>query len=128
MILEIIKSNGGKLAKCKCDRCGKEFTRSYSLLNSKNHFCSKVCSGNGRPEPAPNVCMICGKPKDDTFYDKSDRLLCSKACYSAWWDKWYKANITWQRNCMPRNMGNDVSKDYYEYPKRGKLIINYIGV
>lgn len=125
MILKIVKSNGGQVAYCKCDRCGKEFKRGFGLLNAKNHFCSKQCSGTGRPLPAPNACIVCGKPKDDTFYDKSDRLICSKECYSIWWDTWCKQNITWERKCMPRNMGNDVSKDNYIYPKQGRLIAYY---
>jgi len=41
-------------------------------------------------------CVICHKPYDDTFYDKGNlgnaksggtRYLCSRECYSKWFDK-----------------------------------------
>lgn len=126
MILTIVKSNGGQVAYCKCDRCGKEFKRALKQINKHNHFCGRICAGGrGRPETNPNICIICGKPKDDTFYDKSDRLICSKECYSKWWDTWYKQNITWERKGMPRNMGNDVSKVNYTFYRQGRLIAYY---
>ena len=38
-----------------------------------------------------NVCIVCGKPKDDTFYDKSKyRLICNRECYSKYFDMWKK--------------------------------------
>ena len=91
MIIEIITGHSGKTAHCICDRCGKEITRAMSLLNTKNHFCSRDCSGNGRPEIIHNVCMVCGKPKDNTFYDKSDRPICSK-------------EYTWERKGLPQSV------------------------
>lgn len=42
-------------------------------------------------------CVMCNKKYDDTFYDKGNqgrsnwggtRYLCSKKCYSDWFDKW----------------------------------------
>ena len=44
----------------------------------------------------PTNCVICGIEYNDTFYDKGnmgmcksggDRYICSKACYSKWFDK-----------------------------------------
>jgi endogenous inhibitor of DNA gyrase (YacG/DUF329 family) len=124
VIVNIMKSNGGRLATCICDCCGKEFKRAYGLLNAKNHYCSRNCSGSGRPEVIPNACVICHKPKDNTFYDKSEtRPICSKACYSVWWDKWYKTNITWERKGLPRNTGNNVSITNNVFYKQGRLIL-----
>jgi endogenous inhibitor of DNA gyrase (YacG/DUF329 family) len=122
MIIKIVSSNGGKKAYCKCDRCGKEFTRSNSQVNQKSQYCSCECSGSGRPEVIPNACVICHKPKDNTFYDKSEtRPICSKACYSVWWDKWYKTNITWERKGLPRNTSNNVSITNNVFYKQGRL-------
>ena len=125
MILEIIKTNCGKVTHCKCDKCGKEFKRPLSQTNKHNHFCSRDCAGSGRSEFNPNVCKICGKPRDNTFYDKSaTRPLCSKACYSKWFDDYYKLCVKWERKRPPNNMGNDVKRDYV-YPKQGRLIAYY---
>ena len=127
MILEIIKTHSGKLAYCKCDKCNKEFTRANSLLNQKSQYCSRECSGSGRAEINPNMCVVCGKPKDNTFYDKSaTRPLCSKACYSKYADDYYKACVKWERKRPANNMGNDVKKVNYSFYKTGTLhLANY---
>lgn len=48
-------------------------------------------------------CIVCNLPYNDTFYDKGNmgnaklnggnRYLCSKACYSAWFDIWQKQGV-----------------------------------
>ncbi len=46
-----------------------------------------------------NKCIICGKKRDNTFYDKSDyRPLCNKQCYSVWFDDCRKRDIEYANN------------------------------
>jgi hypothetical protein len=124
MITKITENNYGKMAHCICDRCGKEFIKQVSHLNKKNHYCSRDCSGTGRPEAVQNYCIICHKPKDDTFYDKSARPICSKACYSVYFDNCYRRDVWWERKRPANNMGNNVSKKPVFW-KTGRLNCNY---
>jgi endogenous inhibitor of DNA gyrase (YacG/DUF329 family) len=125
MIIEITKSNMGKTAHCICDKCGKEFNRPISLLNAKNHYCSRECCGGGRSEVNPNACSICGKPRDNSFYDKSStRPLCSKACYSVYFDNHFASYNTWERKGLPRNVDNNVSITNNVFYKQGRLILS----
>lgn len=46
MIIEKIANSTGFTCKCKCDWCGKKFSRSSSnVAKKKNHFCNRVCWG-----------------------------------------------------------------------------------
>ena len=124
MIVKVEKHSNGKLAYCICDRCGKEFTRSNSQVNQKSQYCSRECCGHGRSEINPNACVICGKVKDISFYDKSStRPLCSKDCYSKFFDNHFATCNTWERKGLPRNMGNNVSKETPVFWKTGRLIL-----
>jgi endogenous inhibitor of DNA gyrase (YacG/DUF329 family) len=124
MIVKVIQGSYGKTAHCICDKCGKEFKKAYAALNAKNHYCSRKCSGSGRPEVIPDACIICHKPIDNTFYDKSEtRPICSKACYSIYFDNCYKRDVWWERKCMPRNVGNNVSMVNNKFYKQGRLIL-----
>ena len=122
MITKITKSNMGKTAHCICDKCGKEFNRPISLLNAKSHYCSRECCGGGRSEINPNACVICGKVKDNSFYDKSStRPICSKACYSIYFDNCHKRDVWWERKGLPRNVDNNVSMVNNRFYKQGRL-------
>lgn len=101
MIIETIKGyTKGYAAKIKCDYCGKEFMRGLSKAQGNKHFCNNDCASMVKmaskfgTKTYKNVvadchCIVCGKPYDDSFYDKGDRgradnggkrYLCSKAC------------------------------------------------
>ena len=101
MILETIKGyTKGYAAKIKCDYCGKEFTRGLAKSQSSKHYCNNDCASMVKmaskfgTKTYKNVvadchCIVCGKPYDDSFYDKGDkgwtsnggkRYLCSKSC------------------------------------------------
>ena len=95
MIISKIKASRGYSVICTCDLCGKEIKRSgYLIERSNNHFCSSDCKRGY----ISKTCIICGKPFDNTFYDKSEyRPLCSKECYSVHFDNWYKDFVMWGR-------------------------------
>jgi len=123
VIIKITQNNYGKMAHLKCDKCGKEFKRAFGQTNKHNHYCSRICAGKGRPDTDLHNCIICNKLKDNSFYDKSStRPLCSKACYSVWFDNYYAACNKWERKGMPNNMGNDVSKSNNVFYKQGRLL------
>jgi len=109
---------------CVCDNCGKEFELpKHKLINSKtgklklHHYCSKKCSDR----ISYQKCIICKKPYDDNFYDKSKyRPICSKECYSAYLDN--RGSLV-HKNTNPLS---DIKEKPYEYYRRGRLVLaNY---
>ena len=121
MIIKVINKNTGKIATVKCDFCGNEFERAYTRVNNTaQHFCNFTCRSEFKQ--SPNHCLICHKPKDNTFYDKSNtRPLCSKACYSIYSDKHYKQSVKWikKTDMVQKNTRTSV----YTYPIQGRLIL-----
>ena len=62
-----------------------------------------------------NVCIICSKPLDDTFYDKSQwRPICSKECYSKYFDKWKATDDGYYNNERRRLINKRAAKKYRE--------------
>jgi endogenous inhibitor of DNA gyrase (YacG/DUF329 family) len=68
-------------------------------------------------------CIVCHKPIDDSFYDKSIyRPICSRSCYGKFIDnqpaRYKKTRI--------HNEQAKFNEPKYEYPVRGKLaLVNY---
>jgi endogenous inhibitor of DNA gyrase (YacG/DUF329 family) len=106
MIINKIKSGKGYMFNCKCDLCGKEIWRTgFQIARNKQHFCSHNCKRGF----ISKTCMICGKPYDNSFYDKSDyRPLCSKECYSVHFDNWKNDIDNWRKY----EAGRKISKKY----------------
>ncbi len=48
-----------------------------------------------------NKCIMCGKKRNEEFYDKSDyRPLCNKQCYSDWFDDCRKRDLEYANNWL----------------------------
>ena len=126
MILEIYKRKYGigQTAKLQCDKCGKVYDKAVSVAKkTEKHYCSRFCAGLGN-DGISGRCIICGKDKDDTFYDKGIRPLCSKACYSAWFDKHLAYHNKYERTTTRQLNGKIQVKPGMWY-KQGRLLTNY---
>jgi endogenous inhibitor of DNA gyrase (YacG/DUF329 family) len=112
MIINKIKSGKGYTVLCKCDYCGAFiYKKGYRTGIYKYHYCNFKHSSLHRKllnqtkidipvavKPCHKRCMICGKPYDNSFYDKSDyRPLCSKECYSVHFDNWKNDIDNWRK-------------------------------
>jgi endogenous inhibitor of DNA gyrase (YacG/DUF329 family) len=61
----------------------------------------------------------CRKPRDDTFYDKSNyRPVCSKRCYSEYYDSLDRQN---RIEHEPKRL--KYKPDKYEFYKQGRLVL-----
>jgi hypothetical protein len=130
VIQKIIKANRG-YAICKCDYCGKEIKKSLSKLHDK-HYCNNNCasmikmSNKFGIKTYKNVradchCIVCGKPYDDSFYDKGDRgradnggqrYLCSKTYRDISSDTLDNINIRNNKNIYINEANRKVNKLY----------------
>lgn len=65
--------------RCKCEKCGKEFTLKKSrLATGRGKYCSKACWSN-RADKAESQCPICGKRVK--FRISAPQVCCSRKCH-----------------------------------------------
>lgn len=62
----------------KCDTCGKEYkTKKVEYEKSNHHYCSMVCSAEGKKKFSVMTCPVCGK---EFYPEYAGRMFCSYQC------------------------------------------------